>query len=175
MNKRYIITGGPGTGKSSIIKSLKKQDYACSKEISREIIKEELKTEGETVPWLNLSSFSDKLVHLRTKQWLAADEGETHFFDRGIIDVIAYLNNGNKQVPEHYIHAAYKYPYNTKVFITPPWENIYHQDAERMESFEESERIHQYLVESYQNFGYKLIEVPRLSVTERAAFILSQI
>lgn len=175
MNKRYVITGGPGTGKSSIINELKKKNYACSTEISREIIQSELKTNGEVVPWLNLNSFSDKVVYLRSEQWLATNESETHFFDRGIIDAIAYLHNANSQVPESYINAIYKYPYNTKVFITPPWENIYQKDAERMESFKESERIHKQLVKSYENFGYKLIMVPKLSVSERVEFILSQI
>ena len=35
--KRIVITGGPGTGKSTIINELIKQDYTCMEEISRQV------------------------------------------------------------------------------------------------------------------------------------------
>ena len=38
MIKRIIITGGPCSGKTSIIDSLKDEGYKCFNEISREVI-----------------------------------------------------------------------------------------------------------------------------------------
>ena len=40
MEKKIVITGAPGTGKTSIIAQLKKLRHSCSEEISREIITE---------------------------------------------------------------------------------------------------------------------------------------
>ena len=37
MVKKIIITGGPGTGKTSLIEELKKNNFKCFDEISREI------------------------------------------------------------------------------------------------------------------------------------------
>ena len=34
--KRIVITGGPGTGKSSIINELKQRNYTCFDEVSRQ-------------------------------------------------------------------------------------------------------------------------------------------
>lgn len=48
-------------------------------------------------------------------------------------------------------------------------------DQERYENFEQAQLIHNHLVETYQNYGYKLIEVPKDSVDNRILFILDQI
>ena len=40
MIKRIIITGGPSSGKTSIIDALKDEGYSCFDEVSREIIQE---------------------------------------------------------------------------------------------------------------------------------------
>ena len=40
MIKRFVITGGPATGKSAIIKLLQHQHYHCFREVSRKIIDE---------------------------------------------------------------------------------------------------------------------------------------
>ena len=37
MMNRVLITGGPGTGKTSLINELKKNGYNCSEEIVRKI------------------------------------------------------------------------------------------------------------------------------------------
>ena len=37
MNKKILITGGPGTGKTELIKGLENLGFNCEKEISREI------------------------------------------------------------------------------------------------------------------------------------------
>ena len=41
-NKRVIITGGPGTGKSTLLNLLEKRGYHCHQEISRAVIRQQL-------------------------------------------------------------------------------------------------------------------------------------
>ncbi len=65
MNQKFIITGAPGTGKTSIINELKKRGFSISKEISREIIADELKQGGDVLPWKNLKAFSERVALLR--------------------------------------------------------------------------------------------------------------
>ncbi|MDB0043619.1 ATP-binding protein, partial [Flavobacteriaceae bacterium] len=43
MNKKILITGGPGTGKTELINELENQGFNCEKEISREITESEQK------------------------------------------------------------------------------------------------------------------------------------
>ena len=92
MNRKFIITGAPGTGKTSIISELINMGISCSEEISREIIAEQIAIKGNTLPWKNLKLFSKRVAKLRKKQFENAPNDQLHFFDRSIVDVIAYLN-----------------------------------------------------------------------------------
>lgn len=169
--QRVIITGGPGTGKSSIINELEAKGYPCHTEVSRAVIKEEMEKGSGLLPWRDLSGFSDKVFKGQTSQYHDAEEGKVNFYDRGMIDVIAYLrkdghpSDGLGDLVDHY-------PYNNTVFLTPPWHEIYSQDEERKENVEEMEAIHHSLMETYQSFGYKVVEVPKVSLSERVNFVL---
>ena len=43
MNKKILITGGPGTGKTELIRGLEKKGYNCENEIVRDITESEQK------------------------------------------------------------------------------------------------------------------------------------
>jgi predicted ATPase len=65
--------------------------------------------------------------------------------------------------------------YCRKVFIFPPWEEIYENDAERKQDFNEAVATYHEMVSAYTKFGYDLIEVPKASVKERAQFIVNKL
>jgi len=65
MHKKYIITGAPGTGKTSLINELNERGYLCYEEISRKIIKGQQKVNGNKTPWGDVSGFVD-LVYTQT-------------------------------------------------------------------------------------------------------------
>ena len=62
MKKRIVITGGPGTGKTLIINSLKKKGFYCFDEVSREIILQQNIKKGDATPWNNILEFSKMLL-----------------------------------------------------------------------------------------------------------------
>jgi len=64
------------------------------------------------------------------------------------------------------------YPFHATVFVLPPWEAIYANDAERDQSFAEAVDVHARVVRWYRSCGYVLHEVPRLSVAQRAEHVL---
>jgi predicted ATPase len=175
MEKKIVITGSPGTGKTSIIDEFKKRGYSCSQEISREIISEQIASSGKMLPWLNLESFSQRVFSLRKAQYINAPTNSLHFFDRGLLDVIAYMKIDALPISKRYKEDCEKYRYNTTVFYTPIWEEIYINDSERKESIESAITIEKYLLETYNLFGYTLIEIPKLTTGERVDFILSRI
>ena len=174
-NNRYIITGAPGTGKTTIIDALNEKGMFCNGEISRSIIQEQLDNGGDALPWKNLPAFSKRVIDLRAQQHQSAPENEPSFFDRGIIDVLAYMDKDKLPVPEHWISMAKKHAYNTTVFIAPPWEAIFTNDEERKETFDVAQEIHVFLCNTYQKYGYTLIEIPKATVEERIAFLLKSI
>lgn len=171
--KKIVITGGPGTGKTSIIEALKAKDYLCYDEISRQVT---LKAREDGIEQLFLTEpllFSQKLLEGRTNQFLQADDEDksTVFLDRGIPDVLAYMDFIGDDYPEEFVASCKNHKYDT-VFILPPWKGIFASDSERYETFEQAEIIHKHLAETYTRFGYDLKTVPFGTVEERTTYIL---
>jgi predicted ATPase len=174
-NLRYVISGGPGFGKTSIIKELENRSFQSIHEISRSIIKEQIESGGDILPWKNLTAFSGLVFEQRLQQHVHAPKTEVCFYDRGIVDVIAYLKKDKLAVPPAYIETAQSYHYNEIVFLTPPWKEIYLMDNERKEDFENAFEIHQMIEETYKQLGYHTENIPLVNVKERVEFILSKI
>lgn len=173
MQQKIVITGGPSTGKSTIINHLIEIGYTCMPEISREVI---TKAQEEGIEQLFLTDpllFSKMLLEGRIQQYINACKMESSciFFDRGIPDVQAYLNYVSTPYPDIYRKSCHLYKYE-KVFIMPPWEDIHVNDKERYEDFEQSIIIYQHLKKNYKEIGYTCIEVPIGSIEARTHFIL---
>jgi predicted ATPase len=174
--KKVVIAGGPGTGKTSLINHLKTSGFLCYDEISRQVT---LQARKDGIAQLFLTEpllFSEKLLEGRTQQFLqAAKESENIvFLDRGIPDVLAYMDHIGDAYPEHFVEACEKYKYDF-IFILSPWQEIFTSDSERYESYEEAIEIHHHLLDTYKRFGYQLIDVPFGSLKNRSDFILESL
>lgn len=176
MQQKIVFIGGPGTGKSSVLRYLKRRGYKCMPEVSREVTRE---AQEQGIDQLFLTDpllFSYKLLEGREKQYINADNSskEIVFFDRGIPSVHAYLQYFNTEVPEVFLQKSEKYRY-TKIFQFLPWKDIYKSDNERYETFEQAEKISMFLNKAYSDLGYEIINVPFDSVRNRCFFILDNI
>ncbi len=172
--KKIIITGGPGTGKTSIINELIKRGYNCIEEISRQIT---LKAREDGIEQLFLTEpllFSELLLKGRKKQFEEANafEEDFIFLDRGIPDVLAYMDFIGDDYPEDFRNACKDNMYD-HVFILAPWQEIFSSDSERYENFEQAIEIHKHLLNTYKTYEYSLVDVPFGSIESRADFILN--
>jgi predicted ATPase len=174
--KIKVIIGGPGTGKTSIIDELKARGYCCYPEISREVTMEAKKQGIDQLFLEQPLLFSELLLEGRKNQYLKAlnEPHEVVFIDRGIPDVLAYMHYIGDSYPS-FFDAACRENIYSEVYILPPWKEIYVSDEARYENYEQSELIHNHLVETYTKYGYNLIEVPKDSLDNRILFILDKI
>ena len=175
-NKKIVITGGPGTGKSSIINYLESQGYNCLHEVSRQIT---LEAQKEGVEQLFLEKpllFSEKLLEARINQHKEATKFSEKliFLDRGIPDVVAYMDYFGTSYPNQFTNACESYEYS-KIYLLPPWKEIYVSDNERYESFEQALIIHEHLKNAYIRYGYDPVEVPIGTVANRSSFIINSL
>ncbi len=171
---KYIITGGPCSGKTTLIEALS-EHHTIYPESAREVIKQQQQLGTDLVPWLNLSGFSDLVAkHIAEKHKQHTME-EIAFCDRGIYDVAAYLRAGEKPVTKELNLLFQSVDYQKTVFICAPWEKIYHTDNERKETFEEGFHLYNHLRQTYQDYGFQLIEVPQVSCAERVNFVLDSV
>ncbi|PRZ28234.1 AAA family ATPase [Flavobacterium granuli] len=171
-----VIIGGPGTGKSTIIDGLTARGFCCYPEISREVTLEAKKQGIEQLFLEKPLLFSELLLEGRKKQYLKAlnEPHDVVFIDRGIPDVLAYMHYIGDSYPTSFDTICREHTYS-KIFILPSWEEIYVSDEARYENYEQAKLIQNHLVETYQGYGYDLIEVPKDTLDNRILFILDKI
>jgi predicted ATPase len=177
MNNQYVVfTGGPGSGKSTVIEMLQRLGLVCSEEKGRKIIREEVERSGHALPWLDKTAFRDRMLD---EELTAFDRHLGHeapvFFDRGIIDTYGYSLLERLEVTDALLSACASHPYGGTVFIFPPWEGIFANDAERKQDFTEARRTHAAMQKAYREFGYEPTPVPCAPVEERIRFILNEL
>lgn len=178
-----MITGGPGTGKTSIINELKRKNFYCFEEIIRTLTLE-AKKEGDASTHVSNpiafvtdpKLFNTNLLNGRLEQFKQARvlEKPISFFDRGVPDVLAYMAFFNQAIDDNFFNACRINKYD-HVFLLPPWEAIYTCDNERFETFDESKKIHLYLEKTYSDLGYNIIEVPFGTIQDRTEYILKTV
>lgn len=172
--KRIVLTGGPASGKTTLLNCIDLHNTCCFEEVSREVIIA-AQAKGVKRPFLdNPLRFSEALFEHRLHDFFIDSPMPIQIYDRGIHDVVAYLNAIGHEVPCGMLEDCKTNSYDT-VFIFPPWKEIYTQDAERVESFEEAQRLHQALLETYVYFGMQCIEVPKDGVKNRLTFITNHL
>lgn len=176
IDRLIVFTGGPGSGKSTLIDALEQLGHARSEEAGRGIIQDQVAIDGPALPWRDRQVFAEAMLGWELRSYrLAQRHTGPVLFDRGVPDVIGYLRLCELPVPDHLLRAAATFRYRQQVFIAPPWPEIYRQDAERKQSLDEAERTYHSVAQAYRDCGYTLIELPRVDVAARVRFVLDNI
>lgn len=171
LNLKVVLTGAAGAGKSSVCDVLQDKGYNIVTEVARELISHYQKNSPEFLPQNNRDVFQTNLEEKHIRNWLSNNQG---FFDRSLVDEIAYRQYYYKEVPTELIDKCKKYRYDM-VFMFPPWREIYKTDSVRKESFELSSEIYEQLLDAYKLLDYEPVIVPKIGIEERTKFILNYI
>lgn len=167
----HLVTGSPGSGKTTLIQALAKEGPHQMPEAGRAIIRDQVAIGGTALPWADRKAFAELMLGWELRSWHEARERQGPvIFDRGIADVAGYLHVFDLPVPAHVQRAAELFRYSPRVFIAPPWREIFTQDKERKQDFAEAEATHAAMVQIYTDLGYELVPIPLAPISERARF-----
>ena len=174
-NCLFVITGGPGVGKTTLLQELQKRFFTCIPEVAREIIKEQVAVQGDALPWKNKELYLQMMFDRSVDSYLTAKNNNSSliFFDRGIPDSLTYAAVIGFEKTETMENVVRHYRYNQNIFYLSPWRDIYKTDEERKQSWEEAVVISELNAEIYRKYNYTLITVPNDSPEKRADFILA--
>ncbi len=180
MRRRVLFTGGPATGKSTLIGGLEDLGYHCYPEEIRLLTDEILKSqpdlsenENPLLMAVDPMDFNRRLLEQRLKQWRDFEDREEAlaFFDRGLPDVLAYMEAFDQPYPRNFEQLCQWHRYDC-VFLTPIWPEIFRNDRQRLESVETAYQTESNLIKTYRRYGYELITVPLLPPEDRLRFVL---
>lgn len=168
-----VITGGPCTGKTTVVNILASRGYKTTIEHARHYIDTQ-KIKGRTVEEVrnNKREFQLAILNMQIEEEGKLDVKEQVFLDRALPDAMAYYQFLGLEYDERLITECNKYCYN-RVFILArlPLTN----DYARLEDQEQQIRIHNLIIATYQLFPCPIVHVPVLPPEERVDFILENL
>ena len=171
MSRLVVISGCSGGGKSTLLAELGRRGHAVVEEPGRRIVKEELESGGRALPWVDGPAFARRAIAMALADRAAAEDRPGWvFFDRGLVDAAAALQHMTGEPALESL--ARPHPYHRLVFLTPPWPEIYGTDPERRHGLDAAMAEYERLLEAYPALGYEVVVLPKVSVAERADFVL---
>ena len=172
MDRFVIISGCSGGGKSTLLGELGRRGYPAVEEPGRRIVREQLRRAGTVLPWIDGVAFARLLVAQATVDHDAARElqGRWVFFDRGLLDASIALQHLTGEPMLATVSSSHRY--HRRVFMAPPWPEIYVTDRERRHSLDAGIAEYERLISAYSALGYEVVTLPKVSVIERAEFVL---
>ena len=172
MTRKFILTGGPCTGKTETLKAMESEGFQVMTEAARIVIEREQAKGSDSLPWLDRDKFQKAVLEKQLELESRLEGGKDTFLDRGVPDGLVYYRLDGIEPPKELLEAAKNHRYD-KVFVLDMLPN-YKTDEARKEDPETMKRIHQLVKEIYRELGYDIVEVPPASVKERVKLIMAR-
>jgi predicted ATPase len=172
-NNFYILSGGPGAGKTTVLDALRARGFQCVEETGRKIIREQKAIGGTIHHNGDRAAYRDLMLSRGIDDFnRVAERNAPVFFDRGIPELTGYSQFVGSDTPPAVEEAVARYRYNQTVFLFPPWQEIYANDSERKQDFREAIETCAAAADAYERTGYRIVEMPKAPVAARVEFIL---
>jgi predicted ATPase len=174
MNRFVVISGCSGGGKSTLLAALSHRGYGVVEEPGRRIVEEEAKGNGSALPWVDMAAFARRAVAMALQDRDDAGQYEGWvFFDRGLVDAAAALEHVTGEPALAGLSQLHRY--NKRVFLVPPWPEIYVTDPERRHGLDAAIAEYDRLLDAYSLLGYDICVLPKTGIAERADFVLQKL
>ena len=170
---RAVLTGAPGAGKTTLLDAAAAAGLATSPEVARVLLQQpggmELR-EGDPL------GFAEAMLEAHVHEF-ERHEGQTGqvLFDRGFPDVVGFLDVSGLPIPNSVDAACRRLRYTGPILRAPAWAEIYQQDAERIQDWEQAVASDEAVTAAWRRYGYEVTDLPFAPVAERLRFLQSRL
>ena len=169
--RHAVLTGAPGAGKTTLLDAAAAAGLRTSPEVARQLLQS---PGGMKLRSSNPLGFAEAMAEAHAREFeLHVDAPGPVVFDRGLPDVVGFLDVSGLPVPAAVDWACRTLRYAGPVLRAPAWAEIYVQDAERIQTLAEAIASDEAVAAAWQRYGYRVIELPLTGVAERLAFLRS--
>lgn len=169
---RVIVTGAPGTGKTTLLTALAALGHRVVPESARAVIAERL--DAGLSPRPAPARFALDILQRDIAQCRREPDGPGWvFFDRGLPEALATAEAAGALAPEQAARLRRQFRFHPTVFVPPPWAAIHVQDRERDQDFDEAVAVHRRVLACYEALGFAVQLLPLASPEARAQHVLA--
>ncbi|TDC30145.1 ATPase [Micromonospora sp. 15K316] len=174
--RRYVLTGAPGAGKTSIARALGQRGYPVVDEAATDVIAAE-QARGVAQPWAE-PGFVAAVVRLQRRRRNAETRGPVQVHDRSPLCTLALAEHlGHPVGPEltaELERVDRERIYQRTVFLVGSLGFVIRTAARRI-SLADALAFGRLHARVYAEYGYELVEVPPGPVAQRAAFVAARL
>ncbi|MGW3607157.1 AAA family ATPase [Micromonospora sp. NPDC005161] len=169
--RRYVLTGAPGAGKTTLIEALRHRGHVTVREAATDVITQR-QAQGHAEPWCE-PSFVDAVAQLQRHRQTSSN-GPVQLYDRSPLCTLALARHLGRPIgpalASELNRIVRERTYQRPVFLIGPLGFIRNTPARRI-SYAEAlafAHVHQ---EVYEEHGHRVVDVPAGPVRELVALI----
>ncbi len=171
--RHAVLTGAPGAGKTTLLDAAAAAGITTSPEVARRILQ---RPGGMELRQTDPLGFAEAMADAHAREFdRFAAHGELVLFDRGLPDVVGFLEVSGLAVPLAVDRLCREKRYCGPVFRAPAWADIYVQDAERIQDWAGAVASDEAVTAAWRRYGYTVDELPLAPVSDRLAFVSSRL
>jgi predicted ATPase len=163
--RHAVITGAPGAGKTTLLDAAQAAGMRTSPEVARRILQQ---PGGMALRANDPLGFAEAMAEAHVREFeLHGDGPGPVLFDRGIPDVVGFLDVSGLPVSPTIDRLCHALRYQGPILRAPAWAAIYVQDAERIQDWEQAVASDEAVTAAWRRYGYKVTDLPFAPVETR--------
>ncbi|TDO57376.1 putative ATPase [Kribbella sp. VKM Ac-2571] len=172
--RRYVITGGPSSGKDDLLEAVHAAGIPCMvTEPGREIYRKHRERLGRHLQKEDRRDYSLEVLEAFIAEYQAHTHG-IRFYNRGIPDGYGWEGFFGLRPTDELEKATRAYRYDV-VFVLDPLDRFEDADDVVWAKDREIRRVHELIVQGYYDAGYEPVFVAADSAIARLDFICSNL
>lgn len=172
---KVVITGAPCTGKSTLVSFFSSVGFKIVSEGATAVMQRTGIRKPQNLPPFLRDEFRRKVV--RHYEGAANDNSQSYitFFDRSIIDSIAYAKLEGQKCPKYILDKIKKGNLYDQVFILRNNPTPYQNTDIRRTSEREAKELGILIRSAYTNNGYKVVDIDEVNFSKRVEIIATKV